>query len=393
MTNRRSIRVGSITRVGFVLLLSGVLGSAGCLGRGIGPSPMPPISPLASPTLPSSPLASPTPALSSAPPRGAGTDVPAITVVAERIRPATVLVLNVTRVRTRSGVGAGAGATVEVPQGSGTGFIIDPTGVIVTNNHVVEGAQTVRVVLPPPDERSFEARVLGTDPQTDLAVLQISGGTFPVARLGNSSELRVGEWVVAVGNALGLPGGPTVTVGVVSALGRDDVRAESGATFYDLIQTDAAINPGNSGGPLVNLAGEVIGINTLGSTGAQNVNFAIAIDSAKPIIEQLRRNGRVVRGYLGVGVTTVTPPIAAQLGLDRADGVVLVTVAQGSPAALAGLRPGDVLLALNDVPIDDVEDLQRALTERFRPGETVTVRVNRGGAELRVQVRLGERPS
>jgi S1-C subfamily serine protease len=265
--------------------------------------------------------------------------------------------------------------------------------VIVNNNHVNEGAQSVRVVLPPPDGRSFDVRVLGTDAQTDLAVLQIPGSGFPVARLRTSTALRAGDWVVAIGNALGLAGGPTVTAGVVSAIGRDGVQPENGPTLYDLIQTDAAINPGNSGGPLVNIAGEVIGINTLGSTEAQNLNFAISIDSAKPIIDQLRQNGRVRRGYLGVGAVTVTGPIAAQLGLTLAEGVVLANVAPTSPAAEAGLRQGDVLVGLNDVPIRDVEDLQRALTERFAPGETVTARIVRDGAERSIQIRLAERPS
>ena len=177
----------------------------------------------------------------------------------------------------------------------------------MTNNHVVEGAQTLRVQLPPPDGRTFEARLVGRDPQTDLAVLKIDAPDLPTVPLGSSSALRPGEWVVAIGNALALPGGPTVTAGVVSALGRDTQEpgaqpGQAGPTLYDLVQTDAAINPGNSGGPLVTLRGEVVGVNTLGAAEAQGINFAIAIDGAKPIVAPLRQNGRVVRGYLGVGL-------------------------------------------------------------------------------------------
>jgi serine protease Do len=220
-----------------------------------------------------------------------------------------VLVLNLAQGRTPVGGLASLtiGSTV-VPQGAGSGFIIDPSGIIVTNNHVVEGAQALRVVLPPPDNRSFDAQLVGRDPQTDLAVIKITAASLPTVPLGNSAALRPGDWVVAIGNALDLPGGPTVTQGVVSATGRDEQEPPSqsapntaGPTLYDLIQTDAAINPGNSGGPLVNLQGQVVGINTLGSSQAQGIGFAISIDGAKPIIDQLRHGGTVTRAYLGIG--------------------------------------------------------------------------------------------
>jgi serine protease Do len=319
--------------------------------------------------------------------------LPDIAAVADRVRPATVLVLNFG--------GAGGGAFPgqprgDVPQGSGTGFIYDPAGFIITNNHVVEGAQRLRVVLPPPDNRAFDARLVGRDPLTDLALLQIEGQGLPTVPLGDASQLQVGQWVVAIGNALSLPGGPTVTAGVVSALGRDvqepgQQPGQVGPTLYDLIQTDAAINPGNSGGPLVNLRGEVVGINTLGSTEAQNINFAVSVETAKRIIGQLRQNGRVVRGYLGVGLQNVTPSVAAALGLSRQDGVVVLGVEPGSPAAAAGLQRGDVIVGIGDVAVRGQVDLQRALTERFRPGETVQLRIVRGGAEQAVPITLGDR--
>ncbi|MGN6759612.1 MAG: S1C family serine protease, partial [Thermomicrobiales bacterium] len=218
--------------------------------------------------------AAPAAAASSTPVSTAST-LPDIASVAAKVRPATVLIYNYGQTSNGRGIpGQGAqGGSGDVPQGAGTGFIIDPTGYIITNNHVVEGAQKLTVTLPPPDNRSFTATLVGRDPQTDLAVVKVDGQNLPTVPLGNSSALRVGDWVVAIGNALALQGGPTVTAGVVSATGRDEQEppnaSGSAATLYDLIQTDAAINPGNSGGPLVNMQGEVVGVNTLGTTQAQ----------------------------------------------------------------------------------------------------------------------------
>ncbi len=259
----------------------------------------------------------------------------------------------------------------------------------------MEGAQRLRVVLP--DGRAFDAQLVGRDPRTDLAVLKIEGQNLPTVPLGNSSDLRIGEWVVAIGNALALEGGPTVTAGVVSALNREvqepgSQPGQGGPTLYDLIQTDTAINPGNSGGPLVNLRGEVIGVNTLGASDAQGINFAISIDGAKRIAEQLRQNGRVVRGFIGVGLATITPSIAAAANLPRTDGVVITGVAQNTPATRAGLQRGDVITAINDVPVKSQRDLQQALTYQFKPGDTVNLRINRGGNEQTVPVTLGDSP-
>ena len=248
---------------------------------------------------------------------GTGPDVAG---VAEKVRPATVLVQNLAVATRDPSQSIGTGL---VPRGVGTGFIYDPDGYIVTNHHVVEGAARLRVVLPPPDDRQFDAKLLGSDAQTDLAVLKIEGNRLPTVPLGKSESLKSGEWVVAIGNALGLPGGPTVTAGVVSALGREVQEPGAsenlpGPTLYSLIQTDAAINPGNSGGPLVNLRSEVVGVNTLGAAEANNIGFAISIDSAKPIIDQLRQNGRVARGYLGIAAVSVNEAIRGALGLQQA---------------------------------------------------------------------------
>ena len=323
---------------------------------------------------------------------GTGPDVAG---VAEKVRPATVLVQNLAVATRDPSQSMGTGL---VPRGVGTGFIYDPDGYIVTNHHVVEGAARLRVVLPPPDDRQFDAKLIGSDAQTDLAVLKIEGNRLPTVPLGRSESLKSGEWVVAIGNALGLPGGPTVTAGVVSALGREvqEPAGPSGApgpTLYSLIQTDAAINPGNSGGPLVNLRSEVIGVNTLGAAEANTIGFAISIDSAKPIIEQLRQHGRVSRGYLGVSVVSVNEALRGALGLQQATGVVIRDVVPSGPAAAAGLRPGDVIVRIGETVVEDRADLEYALSTQYKPGDTVPVTVVRDGREQTVQVRLGDRPT
>jgi serine protease Do len=245
--------------------------------------------------------------------------------------------------------------------------------------------------------------LLGADPQTDLAVIKVpgEGKNLPTVPLGNSSQLKVGEWVVAIGNALALKGGPTVTAGVVSATGRDEqepgeTRGSTGPILHDLIQTDAAINPGNSGGPLVNMQGEVVGINTLGASDAQGIGFAISIDSAKPVIDALRQGQQVAgrgagQAYLGIQSLTVTPSIAAANGLSRNDGVVVVNVITGTPAQKAGLRQGDIIFGLDNTAIADQNDLQDAL-QQHKPGDTVTLKVDRNGTQETVQVTLGDRP-
>ena len=315
--------------------------------------------------------------------------------VAERVKPAVVQITS-----QQQPLGSFDQA---VPQtGVGSGVIYDPVGLILTNNHVVAGAQTLTVALS--DGRSFSARTVGADPQTDLAVVQIQGANLPVAKLGDSGQLHVGDWVVAIGNALALPGGPTVTSGVASALGRsvqepaDQQTGAAGPYLYDLIQTDAAINPGNSGGALANLQGEVVGINTLvagmaeSGVQAQGIGFAIAMNSAKPIAQQLVSTGKAVHPFVGIQYTGLTPSIARQLGIQDGQGIVATRVVPGSPAAQAGLKQYDVIREIDGQKIIDESTLGRVLNSR-KPGDTVTLTVQRGNQTLQVKVTLSERPA
>jgi S1-C subfamily serine protease len=258
--------------------------------------------------------------------------------------------------------------------GSGSGFLFTPDGYLLTNSHVVHGASALRVTLA--DGSTYDASIVGDDPSTDLAVIRI-GSTEPLphAELGESSKLRVGQIAIAVGNPLGLA--QTVTTGVVSALGRS-LRSTSGRMIYDVIQTDAALNPGNSGGPLVNSAGQVIGVNTAIIPGAQAICFATAIDTAKWVIMQLFAHGRVRRAHIGVAGTTV--PIARKtqryFELETKTGVRVMEVVGGSPAALGGLRVDDTIVAIDGIAVDGVDTLQRVL-DGSRIGRVVEVTVLR----------------
>lgn len=319
----------------------------------------------------------------------------AIRQVAQKVRPAIV---QITNLQQQPGALATGGA---VPSGVGSGVIYDDQGHILTNNHVIAGAQQLQVSLP--DRRSFAARLIGADPQTDLAVVQIQGDNLPVATLGDSTQLQVGDWVVAIGNALALPGGPTVTQGVVGALGRTvqepgDTPNSSGPFLFDAIQTDAPINPGNSGGALVNLDGQVIGINTLVAgqaepgVQAQGIGFAIAIATARPIADELVANGRAVHPFLGIQYGALTPALAAQLRASVQNGIVIGAVVPNSPAAAAGLRARDIVTAVNGQQLTDESSLAQILNQR-RPGDTATLTVVRGGQAQDVQVTLGQAPS
>jgi S1-C subfamily serine protease len=242
---------------------------------------------------------------------------------------------------------------------SGSGFLFTPDGYLLTNSHVVHGGTAVRVTLA--DGSTHEASIVGDDPSTDLAVLRIgSAEPLPHAELGESAKVRVGQIAIAVGNPLGLA--QTVTAGVVSALGRT-LRSTSGRMIYDVIQTDAALNPGNSGGPLVNSAGQVIGVNTAIIPGAQAICFATAIDTAKWVIMQLFAYGRVRRAYIGVAGTAVPIPRKVQryFELESATGVRVMEVVKGSPAAQGGLRVDDTIIAIDGVAVDGVDALQRLL--------------------------------
>ena len=271
-------------------------------------------------------------------------------------------------------------------QGIGSGVIFDARGYVLTNHHVVEGAQQIRVTLP--DGRAFPGKLVGADPLTDLAVVKIDGRDLPAARLGDSSKLEVGETVIAIGNPLGLEGGPTVTVGVVSAVARS-IEEPGGAGLYDLVQTDAAINPGNSGGPLVRMAGDVIGINTAIIQQAQGIGFAISINSAKPIVQELLAHGRVVRPFIGIVPVSVTPRIASAYDLPVDHGVLVARLGPRGPAARAGMRAGDIIVAVAGHPVKSLGELRVAIGQH-KIGETVDLAVRREKTTVTIKVTLAE---
>jgi S1-C subfamily serine protease len=272
--------------------------------------------------------------------------------------------------------------------GSGSGVIITPDGYVLTNDHVVRGASRLDAVLP--DGTSIEARLVGEDPDTDLALLRLARGGLPTATIGDSSALRVGQLVVAIGNPLGLQA--TVTAGVISALHRT-LRGVSGRLIEDVIQTDAALNPGNSGGALVDSAGRLIGITTAIIGGAQGICFAVPIDTAKWVVPELLREGRVIRGYLGLAGQTqpFDRRLGRRLGLDVPAGVLIASLAEGGPATAAGLRAGDLILAVDGEPTPTVDAVHKLLG-RETIGRTLTLRVLREGKILEIRATVAGRP-
>lgn len=269
-------------------------------------------------------------------------------------------------------------------RGAGTGFIINPEGYILTNHHVVDGADRLMVRLT--DGRNLRARPIGSDPDTDIALIKVdSPRPFAYAPLGDSDELRVGEWVVAIGNPLAYE--HTVTVGVVSFIGRK--LFDTSLDHY--IQTDAAINFGNSGGPLINARGEVIGINAAISSRAANIGFAVPINQASLILPQLREKGRVSRGYIGVALRDVDADLQRSLNLRSADGALVQDVTPGSPGARAGVRTYDLIVAVDGKAISGNDELIRLIATR-QPGTTATLQIMRDGRSLNVPVKLAERP-
>jgi serine protease Do len=280
-----------------------------------------------------------------------------------------------------------------VPQtGAGSGIIISPEGYIVTNNHVVEGANKVTVTVS--SGSTYEATIVGTDAETDLAVVKIdASGLDYLHFLKNSLEqLGVLDPVVAVGNALALPGGPTWTLGVVSNLGRS-IEVDTGAVLKDIIQTDAAINAGNSGGPLVNMAGQVVGINVAIASNAENIGFAISTDTAIPVVQSLINEGTVVRPWLGVSVATVTSAIQQYYHLSVDEGALITSVSSGSPADEAGLKAGDVITKMDNEDISTSDDLVSAIGSH-QIGDQVEIVYYRGSAqEASTTATLGEAPS
>jgi serine protease Do len=276
----------------------------------------------------------------------------------------------------------------------GSGFVIDDQGYILTNRHVIEGADEINVSFP--DGKRFDAKVVGQDARTDVALIKIEPkGHLTTIPLGNSDGVEVGEWVMAVGNPFGLPGGGnSVTVGVVSFKGRD---LELGVrnTSVEMIQTDAAINPGNSGGPLINTRGEVVGINTMivtgGAQASAGVGFSVPINVAREILPQLRDKGKVVRGWLGVQILAITEDLARTYKMKDARGAMVSEVTKGSPAEEAGLRPDDVVISVDGRPVQDSSDLSRYVASKA-PGATVRLHVLRGGIEKDIDVKLGTFP-
>lgn len=280
----------------------------------------------------------------------------------------------------------GPGMTPE-RRGQGSGFIIDPNGIILTNNHVVDGADEVTVHLT--DKREFKAKVLGTDPKTDIAVIKIEGKDLPVVKLGKSENVNVGEWVAAIGAPFGLDN--TVTAGIVSAKSRNLPDEQ----FVPFIQTDVAVNPGNSGGPLFNMKGEVIGINSQifsTSGGFMGLSFAIPIDLAVQIKDELMKNGKVSRGRLGILMQQLTPELAKSFNLKEAKGALIAQTEKDGPADKAGLRDGDIVIEYNGKPIADIRELSQAVAST-KPGAKVKVKAMREGKPVSLVIVVGEMPT
>ena len=331
------------------------------------------------------------PARSSPVPVDVGTADPSldpIVRVVEAVRPAVV---NVTTNQFQPDPLGG-----ESGRGVGTGFVIRSDGIVVTNFHVVERAQQITVITPPPDATRYTARVIGGDQNADLAVLKIEAKGLHTVPLGNSGRLELGERVVALGYAVG----QTVTSGIVSALGRTiqaqdpncDTCENGVRTYTGAVQTDAAINPGNSGGPLVNLAGQVVGINTAGANQAENIGFAIATNEARPIIDEAAANPSAPVAYLGVTTQDVNPSLALQFGLPVQSGALVLDVVPGGPAGRAGISQGDVIVGLDGEDVTDSTSL-RELILSHRPGDRVAIGVvTESGQKERITATLGVNP-
>ena len=326
----------------------------------------------------------------------------AFQVVAEEVRPSVV------RISTRRERSAAAGSSFpqspfgdlfdrffDAPRGPrpffqeglGSGFVISDEGYVVTNHHVIDGADEIRVHTH--DERELEAELVGSDPRTDLAVLRIEGSDLGPVRFGASESLQVGEWVVAVGNPFGLTS--TITAGIVSATGRSNLRLTD---YEDFIQTDAAINPGNSGGPLVNLDGEVVGINTAifsRSGGYMGIGFAIPADLARPVIDSLIEDGRVVRGWLGAWIQDLDEDLARSFDFDSKNGVLIGDVDPDGPSAAAGVESGDIVVSYAGRPVENADELRFAVAGT-PPGSEVELEIWRDGRRRTIEVEIGELP-
>lgn len=303
--------------------------------------------------------------------------------LAQHVKPAVVNISPATNPSPKQG-DSPRGDRPPESSGSGSGVIIDKKGYILTNNHVVGDASEVEVRLS--DKSRFTGKVVGKDPDTDIAVVKVeSDHDLPFVPIGDSSTVKVGQWVMAVGNPFGLD--RTVTFGVISALGRENVNL---SRYEDFIQTDASINPGNSGGPLFNLDGEVIGINTAIINFAQGIGFAIPSNMVKNVMSQLIATGRVVRGWLGVGIQPVTADLASKFNVKEDEGVLVNEVFEGDPASKAGIQPGDIIIKLEGRSVDTPQTLSRLIAS-YPPGKAATFEIIRDGKHKTMTVKLGER--
>ena len=314
--------------------------------------------------------------------------LPNVADTVEMVRPAVVSVL--ATVVSQGLFGSTEGSS------SGTGVIITPGGLVLTSNHVIEGATALTLTLD--DGRQLEGQLVGADRLSDLAVLRLPRGDYPYLPIRNEFKPRVGEWVIAIGNALALPGGPTVTVGVVSALGRSRDNI-GGTTLNDLIQTDTVINPGNSGGPLINMNGDLVGINTAvlragygRSAPVEGIGFAIDMETVAEVSSQLIELGRVRWAYMGVSLGDLSAEAAALAELPFRQGAVVVAVGPGTPAFQAGIRPGDIVLSIDGKETGSVRALLMLLRQELKPGQAVVLELFRGGSTLQLEMVLGERP-
>ncbi len=273
---------------------------------------------------------------------------------------------------------------------SGSGVVLSPDGYILTNNHVIDGYTSIEVSLPNSDT-TYQATLVGADPTSDLAVIKINAHNLATAQFGDPSVLRDGDWVIALGNALGLvEGGPTVTLGIVSGLGRTFTIGQS--AYYDVIQTDAAINPGNSGGPLVNLEGQVVGINTFIISSAENIGFAIGANTASRVYNDLVKYGHVTRPFLGLSLEDLTPDLASQNGISIDKGVLVTYAEPGGPAAKAGIKANDVITSFQGQNVTEASQLIKLLWQ-YNVGDVVQLMIWRGNSQQTVSVTLGQSPS
>lgn len=334
--------------------------------------------------------------------KGSPQSIAKIEAVVKQAMPAVVNISSTRKVSTEASplndpllrrfFGGEGGKQFEVPrerleESLGSGVIVDPSGLIVTNYHVIAKAQTIKVLLS--DKRQFDAKVIGADPQTDIAIIKIGADNLPTLKWGNSDNLAVAEPVFAIGNPFGL--NETVTSGIVSAVGRANVGI---ADYEDFIQTDAAINPGNSGGALIDTKGDLMGINTAifsQSGGYMGIGFAVPSNMAHSVMESLLKYGKVTRGWLGVAIQALTPDLAKQFGLNQAEGALVSQVVSDSPAARAGLRPGDVILGYDGKPVPS-PGILRNLVAQTPVNQVAQVKIERGGKSQTINVRIAEQP-